>query len=57
MRVVELKCDAVALLSLKLLGRDPSLYLRGLQRIWTITRRKGLSSSIFRSHPEPVERA
>jgi Peptidase family M48 len=57
MRVVELKCDAVSLLSLKLLGRDPSVYLRGLQRIQTITKRKGRSNGIFQSHPELVARA
>ena len=57
MRVVELKCDAVALLSLKLLGLNPACYLRGLQRVQTITRRKGLSTGIFQSHPELVERA
>lgn len=57
MRVVELKCDAVAMLSLQLMGRDPSLLLRGLKRIHTITKSKGLSSSVFQSHPELVERA
>ncbi len=57
MRIVELKCDGVAMLSLKLMGRDSSLHLRGLKRIQTITKRKGLSSSIFQSHPELVERA
>jgi Zn-dependent protease with chaperone function len=57
MKVIELKCDAVAILSLKLLDRDPSLYLRGLQRIREIMRRKSVSSGIFQSHPELVERA
>ncbi len=57
MRIVELKCDAVAMLSLRLMGRDSSLHLRGLRRIQTITKRKGLSSSTFQSHPEMVERA
>jgi hypothetical protein len=57
MRVVELKCDAVAILSLKLLNYDPALYLRGLQRIRVILKRKSLSSRIFQSHPELVARA
>jgi hypothetical protein len=57
MRVVELKCDAVAILSLKLLNYDSSLYLRGLQRIQVIVKRKGRSSGIFQSHPELVARA
>lgn len=57
MRAVELKCDAVAIVSLKLLDYDPALYLRGLQRIQVIQRRKSLSSNIFGSHPTMVERA
>src|SRR5262249_35362912 len=57
MRVVELKCDGVAILSLKLLNYDPALYLRGLQRIQVIIQRKGRSSGIFQSHPELVARA
>jgi hypothetical protein len=57
MRVVELKCDAVAIVSLKLLDYDPTLYLKGLQRIQVIKRRKSLSSGILQSHPDPVVRA
>jgi Peptidase family M48 len=57
MRVVELKCDGVAILSLKLLNYDPALYLRGLQRIQAIIKRKSLSSGIFQSHPELIARA
>jgi hypothetical protein len=57
MRVVELKCDAVAILSLKLLNYDPAHYLRGLQRIQAIFKRKSLSSVSFQSHPELVARA
>ena len=57
MRVVELKCDAVAILSVKMLGYNPVLYLKGLQRIQTINKQKSLSSSIFQSHPELVARA
>jgi len=57
MRVVELKCDAVAILSLKLLNYEPALYLRGLQRTQVIIKRKSLSSGIFQSHPELVARA
>jgi Zn-dependent protease with chaperone function len=57
MRLVELKCDAVAIVSLKLLGYEPSFYLRGLRRVQQITRRKSLSSGIFQSHPELHARA
>lgn len=57
MRIVELKCDAVAMMSLKLLGYNPALYLKGLQRIQVINKRKSLSSGIFQSHPKLTERA
>lgn len=57
MRVIELKCDAVAMLSVKLLGYNPVLYLKGLQRIQVINKQKGLSSGLFQSHPELVARA
>lgn len=57
MRVVELKCDGVAILSVKLLGYNPALYLKGLQRIQIINKQKGLSSGLFQSHPELVARA
>jgi Zn-dependent protease with chaperone function len=58
MRTVELKCDAVAILSLKLLGHDPALYLIGLLKLQAVTSRKGRSSgSIFQTHPEYGERA
>ncbi len=57
MRVVELKCDAVAILSVKLLGYNPALYLKGLQRIQVINKQKSQSSGIFQSHPELVARA
>jgi Zn-dependent protease with chaperone function len=58
MRTVELKCDAVAILSLKLLGHDPALYLIGLLKLQAVTSRKGRSSgSILQTHPEYGERA
>jgi hypothetical protein len=56
MRVVELKCDGVAILSLRLLGRDPTGYVRGLRRLRLITKRKGLSDVILQSHPKLVDR-
>jgi Zn-dependent protease with chaperone function len=55
--IIELKCDAVALLSLKLLGCNPALYLPGLKRIQELNRRQSRSSGIFQSHPELVARA
>ena len=57
MRTVELKCDGVAIVSMQLLGYNPALYLKGLQRIQIINKRKNLSSGIFQSHPELVARA
>jgi hypothetical protein len=57
MRQVELKCDAIAILSLKLLGHNPTLYLRGLQRIQLLNKRQSRSSGIRQSHPDPVVRA
>ena len=56
-RLVELKCDAVAILSLKLLGQNPAHYVKGLQRIHAIYKSKGRSSAILQSHPELVTRA
>src|SRR5215211_6729696 len=41
MRVVELKCDAVAMLTLKLMGRDPAKYVSGLWKIYTRSIYKG----------------
>ena len=52
MRIVELKCDGVAVVSLKLMGYNPTCYLTGLQRVQLITKRLGRSSSILQSHPE-----
>ena len=57
MRLVELKCDAVAIVSLKLLGLNPAHYLNGLQRIQALNRRKSRSSGTLESHPELVTRA
>jgi hypothetical protein len=56
MRVIELKCDGVAILSLKLLGRDLAGYAAGLRRLQLIAKRKGLSDVVFQSHPALVKR-
>ena len=55
MRIVELKCDAVAMLTLKLLGRDAADYLRALLTITDITKRDGYASIDF-LHPSIGER-
>jgi len=55
MRIVELKCDAVAMLTLKLLGRDAADYLRALLRITDITKLDGYASLDF-LHPSIRER-
>lgn len=57
MRIIELKCDGVALVSLKLLDYNPTLYLKGLQRIQFLTKRLGRSNGILQSHPDLVVRA
>ena len=57
MKIVEPKCDAVAILSIKLLGDDPELYLIGLRKIQVITQRQGsCGGGIFQTHPEYGER-
>ena len=55
MRIVELKCDAVAMLTLKLLGRDAADYLRALLTITDITKRDGYAGIDF-LHPSIRER-
>lgn len=62
-KVVELKCDAVAMLTLELLGKDPARYPRGLQRILSLMRNKDLANITYRlewrrspTHPSVVER-
>ena len=57
MRVVELKCDAAAVLTMKLLGLDPASYFKGIKRIKEITRRMSLSGGLEQTHPEVHERA
>ncbi len=57
MRVVELKCDAAAILTLKLLGLEPASYLTGLKRIKGIMRSMSLSGGLEQTHPELHERA
>jgi Zn-dependent protease with chaperone function len=54
-RIVELKCDAVAMLSLKLLGHDPADHLRGLRRVDDLTRINGYNT-LGRDHPSIGER-
>ena len=57
MRVVELKCDAAAVLTVKLLGLDPTSYLKGIKRIKEIARGLSLSAGGLRqTHPEIHER-
>ena len=65
MKVIELKCDAVAMLSLKLLGGDPAYYIRGVKRVVNLIHSNRLSSAPYiaqssyelRTHPSVVERA
>ena len=55
MKIVELECDAVAMLTLKLLGRDPADYLRALLTITDITKLDG-HAGIDLLHPSIRER-
>jgi len=57
MRTVELKCDGLAIISLRLLGYKPTSYLSSLQRLQLLTKRLGRSSGILQSHPELAVRA
>ena len=65
MRVIELKCDAVAILSLKLLGVDPTHHARGVRRVMNLSRSGDFldikyqvgSKSELKTHPSIVERA
>ena len=54
-RIVELKCDAAAMLSLKLLGHDPADHLRGLLRANDLTRMNGYNT-LDKDHPSIEER-
>ena len=55
MRIVELKCDAVAMLTLKLMGRDAGDCLRGLRRVTDVTRLNGYAG-IDSVHPSMDQR-
>lgn len=55
MRVVELKCDAVAMLTLKLMGSDPAEYISGLRTLIAHRMSKGHPSN-SRWHPRIAER-
>jgi hypothetical protein len=56
MRIVELKCDAVAMLTLKLMGRNPAEWLSDLRKVTDLTRHNGYELT-DPSHPSLVERA
>ena|SRR2546422_8455874 len=57
MKIVELKCDAVAMLTLKLLGHDPADHWRGLRRVNNLTRRDGSNRLDQGDYPSIGERA
>ncbi len=66
LRVVELKCDAVAMLSLRLSGVDPDRHLRGVEKVMSINNKEQLFPDIRhevrtgderKTHPTFVERA
>ena len=55
LRVVELKCDAVAMLTLKLLGSDPANFVSALRKIAILVVSKDYTSNSWR-HPRLSER-
>lgn len=55
MRVVELKCDAVGMLTLKLMGRDPAKYISGLRKLTIRSIYKGYEPDSW-WHPLIAER-
>ncbi len=57
MRVIELKCDAAAMLTLKLLGADPRAHLKGIEKIRLLLKGEGLPKLDYKSHPTITERA
>lgn len=65
MKVIKLKCDAVAMVSLKLLGGDPAYCIRGVKRVVNLMHNDSFSgvryiaqsSDELRTHPSVVERA
>jgi hypothetical protein len=54
MRAVELECDAVAMITLRVMGKDPGQLLKGLQRITVVS--KSYQSSSYWMHPQIAER-
>jgi Zn-dependent protease with chaperone function len=57
MKVVELKCDAVAYLTLKLLGRETGYYITRLRKMEKMAKEAGIASKLAQTHPEMRERA
>ena len=57
MKVVELKCDAVAYLTLKLLGRGAGYYIAGLRKREKMAKEAGIASKLAQTHPDVRERA
>jgi hypothetical protein len=57
MRVVELKCDAFAMLALKLLGYAPGFYLNGIKKLEALTLASGRAESYQQTHPDLATRA
>ena len=56
MRAVELECDAVAMITLRVMGKDPGQLLKGLQRITVMSKSKSYQSSSYWMHPQIAER-
>ena len=55
-KTVELKCDAVAVLTLKLLGHEPGCYITGLKKREKIANSVGLTGKFAQTHPDVRER-
>ena len=51
MKIVELKCDGVAVLTLKLLGHEPGCYITGLKKREKIANSVGLTGKFAQTNP------
>jgi len=57
-KAIELQCDAVAILTLKLIGYDPAIHISGLRKVETAIKAQGYLILLHgRSHPTTAERA
>ena len=56
LKAVELKCDAVAMLTLRAMGYDPTLFVEGVQQVEDLIVKHGYCLNPFGTHPSILER-